>query len=171
MIKVLHIQERLTLSKQAWSPVIMIDNTNVQKFEIYPYIQLANRYRYSSCHTSLHKLRCGVGTQYWCAGAWDLNPLCFCLYYVYFYLYSYLFRYSVLVLGTSTLCVCVCMCICICICICSGIQCSCLRRQPPGQRTRMSWPGETRMESPGRSLPRGSGSGNHCRHCKVQSHN
>ena len=33
--------------KQVWSPVIVIDNTNVQKFEIYPYIKLANRYRYS----------------------------------------------------------------------------------------------------------------------------
>merc|ERR1712012_994005 len=32
---------------QVWSPVIVIDNTNVQKFEIFPYIQLANRYRYS----------------------------------------------------------------------------------------------------------------------------
>jgi len=32
---------------QVWSPVIVIDNTNVQKFEIYPYIKLANRYRYS----------------------------------------------------------------------------------------------------------------------------
>ena len=42
----LHLQERLISSKQVWSPVIVIDNTNVQKFEIYPYIQLANRYRY-----------------------------------------------------------------------------------------------------------------------------
>merc|ERR1712012_321589 len=32
---------------QTWSPLIVIDNTNVQKFEIFPYIQLANRYRYS----------------------------------------------------------------------------------------------------------------------------
>ena len=47
-IKVFHYQDCLTLSKQTWSPVIVIDNTNVQKFEIFPYIQLANRYRYSS---------------------------------------------------------------------------------------------------------------------------
>ena len=113
----------------------MIDNTNVQKFEIFPYIQLANRYRYSSCHTSLHKV------------------------------------HPVLVLETPTPCVCVCMCICMCICICSGIQCLCLRPQPRGQRTRRSWLGETRMESPRRSLPRGSGNGNHCHHCKVQQRN
>ena len=30
-----------------WSPVVVIDNTNVQKFEIYPYIKMANRHRYS----------------------------------------------------------------------------------------------------------------------------
>ena len=66
IVKVFHYQDWLTLSKQAWSPLIVIDNTNVQKFEIFPYIQLANRYRYSSCHTSPHKLRCRVGTQCWC---------------------------------------------------------------------------------------------------------
>ena len=27
--------------------MVVIDNTNVQKFEIYPYIKLAKRYRYS----------------------------------------------------------------------------------------------------------------------------
>ena len=134
-IKVFHYQDCLTLSKQTWSPVIVIDNTNVQKFEIFPYIQLANRYRYSSCHTSLHKV------------------------------------HPVLVLETPTPCVCVCMCICMCICICSGIQCLCLRPQPRGQRTRRSWLGETRMESPRRSLPRGSGNGNHFHHCKVQQRN